>query len=93
MQDKTQNLDCLEQNLIAAQLKLIETKQNKLQLSSRALNAISPLATLDRGYAIITNKNNIVIQKSNAVKIGEKINAKLAAGKLQCTVEQIYEND
>ncbi|MGD9108614.1 MAG: exodeoxyribonuclease VII large subunit [Gammaproteobacteria bacterium] len=93
LQDAAQNLDYLEQNLIAAQLKIIETKQNKLQLLSRALNAISPLATLKRGYAIITNQKNSVIQKSNMVKIGEKINAKLATGKLQCTVEQIYEND
>lgn len=93
LQDKTQSLDCLEQNLIAAQLKLIEINQNKLQLLSRALNTISPLATLERGYAIITNQKNTVIQKSNTVKIGEKIDAKLAAGKLQCTVKQIYEND
>lgn len=93
LQDKTQNLDYLEQNLTAALYKLIETKQHKLQLLSRSLNAISPLATLQRGYAIITNQENTVIQKSNAVKIGEKIHAKLASGKLQCTVEQIYEND
>jgi exodeoxyribonuclease VII large subunit len=92
LQDKTQQLDCVEQNLIAAQLRLLENKQNKLQLVSRALNIISPLSTLQRGYAIITNQKNMVIRKSSAVKIGEQINAKLNSGKLQCTVEKIYED-
>jgi len=93
LQDKAQQLDCIEQNLLAAQFRLLENKQNKLQLLSRTLNTISPLATLERGYAIITNQKNMVIRKSSAVKIGEQINAKLAAGKLQCTVEKIYEKD
>jgi exodeoxyribonuclease VII large subunit len=92
LQDKTQTLDCVEQNLTAVILRLLENKQNKLQLVSRALNAISPLATLQRGYAIITDQKNKVIRKSSMVKIGEQINAKLAQGKLQCMVEKIYED-
>jgi len=93
LQDKTQQLDCIEQNLMTSLYRLLETKQNKLQLLSRTLNTVSPLATLQRGYAIITNQKNIVVRKSSSTKIGETINAKLATGKLQCTVEKVYEND
>jgi len=91
LQDKTQQLDLIEQKLIAAQYKLLETKQTKFQLLFQALNTISPLATLQRGYAIVTNKQNTVVRNTSEVKVGEKLNTKLATGKLQCTVEQIYE--
>jgi exodeoxyribonuclease VII large subunit len=91
LQDKTQQLDLIEQNLIAAQHKILETRQTKFQLLSQALNTISPLATLQRGYAIVTNKQNTIVRNTAEVKVGEKLNTKLATGKLQCTVEQIYE--
>jgi exodeoxyribonuclease VII large subunit len=88
LQEKFQHLDRLEQNLISTQKRIIELRQTKLQTLARALNAISPLATLQRGYAVITNSKNNIIQKNTEVKIGEKITAQLAQGKLHCIVKE-----
>jgi len=56
----------------------------------RALHAVSPLATLDRGYAIVTKeKTNEIIRAAKQVEIGEKISARLNEGSLICTVEKI----
>lgn len=62
--------------------------QLRTQLST--LHAVSPLATLDRGYAIAT-KNSMVLFSSQQVTIGETINVRLAQGNLTCEVTQIHE--
>lgn len=59
--------------------------QLKGQLST--LHAVSPLATLDRGYAIATQKNKVLFS-SEQVHIGELIEVRLAQGKLTCAVTQ-----
>jgi exodeoxyribonuclease VII large subunit len=61
----------------------------KYQLSTHlsTLHAVSPLATLDRGYAIAT-KENKVLYSSQQVRIGDIINIRLAQGELICEVTQ-----
>jgi exodeoxyribonuclease VII large subunit len=52
------------------------------------LNALSPLAILDRGYSI-TNFQGKALTQSNRVKEGESINVRLAKGQLRCTIDKI----
>ena len=51
------------------------------------LNALSPLAILDRGYSI-TNFQGKAITKSESLKEGDSINIQLAKGQLECTVDK-----
>lgn len=52
------------------------------------LDALSPLATLQRGYAIATRaKDQSLIQDATQVAIGEKIHVQLCTGKLECRVD------
>lgn len=64
-------------------------QHKKMQLGNIAsrLDALSPLATLKRGYAIVTAKNQIITE-SHQVKPGEKLNVKLNKGQLTCVVEK-----
>ncbi len=64
---------------------------NKLSIASRTLDTLSPLATLARGYAIVTNANGQVINNANTVRAGDSITARLAKGKLIATVNEIDE--
>lgn len=52
------------------------------------LHAVSPLATLERGYAIAT-MNNKVLFNAQQVQIGDAIEVRLARGALACEVTQI----
>lgn len=70
------------QNLI--QRKLTE-QENQLAKHATALNALSPLTTLSRGYAIVSKQDKIVRQVSD-VTAGDNINVHLADGLLQATV-------
>lgn len=67
--------------------------QNRLGVTLRALDAISPLATLDRGYAVITQyPEGKLIRRARQLKKGDKIAARLQDGNLVCQVEEI-QND
>ncbi|MDP3268772.1 MAG: exodeoxyribonuclease VII large subunit [Legionella sp.] len=60
--------------------------QFNAQLST--LHAVSPLATLDRGYALATHKNE-VLYTTQQLDIGDMIEVRLAKGTMDCTVIQI----
>ena len=59
----------------------------RLQALARALDAVSPLATLERGYAIVTRPDGTVVTDAATVTAGEPVQARLARGRLLCTVD------
>lgn len=76
---------------------LVRTIQNRLE-KARAdldrdlatLDALSPLATLRRGYSICRkNVDGSVVRKAGEVSPGEKVRVLLSRGELFCTVEEI----
>lgn len=71
------------------QFKLKECKQ-KLNSASRALNTVSPLSTLDRGYSI-TTKQNHVVEHVNTICPGDEVKVQVRTGYLFCKVEKIEE--
>lgn len=52
---------------------------------ARALHAVSPLAVLDRGYALV-NSNKAILTDSSQITAGESIHVRLARGELTATV-------
>ena len=61
--------------------------QHRLALAQRALNAVSPLATLTRGFAIVTRATGgTLLTDAAAVAAGEEIEARLARGSLRARV-------
>jgi exodeoxyribonuclease VII large subunit len=54
---------------------------------SRALHAVSPLATLERGFAVITRSaDGALVTASEQLAVGECLEARLASGSLQAVV-------
>jgi exodeoxyribonuclease VII large subunit len=54
----------------------------------RTLNAVSPLATLDRGYAIVSREDGTIIRNAADAAPGSVIDARLATGKIRAKVEK-----
>ena len=79
----------LSQRLRSSITALLQTRQQQLAVACRSLDTISPLATLERGYAIVTQQDNHVVHKASSVKPGEQVTAKLAEGQLLCTVDKV----
>lgn len=54
----------------------------------RALDAVSPLATLGRGYAIVRRPDGGVVRDARTVRTGDSVEARLAHGRLVCEVKE-----
>ena len=57
-------------------------------IAARALNTVSPLATLDRGFAVVRLEDTIVTA-AKQLKPGDKITLRLAKGEVKSTVDTI----
>jgi exodeoxyribonuclease VII large subunit len=87
LQDSTQRLDDLSQRLILSIKRQLQARQQTLLGLSRTLNAVSPLASLARGYAIVTDATTKkIIRNIDVLQIGDQIIAEIANGKLLCKI-------
>ncbi|TAK73346.1 MAG: exodeoxyribonuclease VII large subunit, partial [Gammaproteobacteria bacterium] len=86
LQNQTQLQQQQLNNLIILR---INQYQTTLANTAATLDALSPLATLKRGYAIVQDKQQHVIRDVKKMKKGDKIDVKLANGLLDCKVENI----
>ena len=84
-----QRLDELESRRDRAIRSRIERFSHRLTLADRSLNSLSPLATLDRGYAIVSRQEDgSVVTDSSGVSRGTGIDVALARGRLAATVDR-----
>ncbi|WP_049721856.1 exodeoxyribonuclease VII large subunit [Gilvimarinus polysaccharolyticus] len=58
----------------------------RLSENAHLLQSVSPLSTLGRGYALITDAQGVIVRDSNDVQSGDTVTAKLAQGELRCRV-------
>ncbi len=68
---------------------IISIKIKKLQYLIYTLDAISPLHTLKRGYAIVKDENNHVIRNVHNVKKNQLIKTEFAKGSIFSTITEI----
>jgi exodeoxyribonuclease VII large subunit len=69
----------------------LERTDARLRQAAQALNTLSPLATLARGYAIVERVDTgALVREAATVQPGERVRARLARGKLECRVEKIH---
>jgi len=84
---RTLLLQCnaLQQRLKIAMDNQLRQSEQKLLNLIRALDGISPLKTLERGYAIVMQGNRVIVNVEQ-VNFGDKVTARLAQGLLECIV-------
>lgn len=86
-----QRLDYLERQLVTSMDRIVKQLKFHLNTQLATMHAVSPLATLDRGYAI-AYKNNKILHKAVEAKIGDIIGVRLAQGLLTCEVLEVKES-
>jgi len=82
-----QRLDRDHERLRRAPRLLVERRRAKLEQSAGRLRALSPKATLERGYAIVRAGEQIV-RSGSAVEPGERVEVELADGGFGATIEE-----
>jgi exodeoxyribonuclease VII large subunit len=79
-------LSDLSQNLTFLISQITKEKKSSLLGLSSTLEAVSPLAVLNRGYSILTTKEGKVVTSEKEVKAGEELIAKLKEGEIKTKV-------
>jgi exodeoxyribonuclease VII large subunit len=86
----------MQQRLLAARRRLPAAIQRRLldarehfERTARTLHAVSPLATLERGYAIVTDSDSRVITDAARLAPGARIAARVARGVVLATVDAV----
>ena len=64
----------------------------ELSRQSAALSALSPYATLERGYSIVRGPDGTVMRDATAVAKGEEISVRLQRGELGARVESVRDS-
>ena len=73
-------------------LEAVRARRQHLRELARTLHAVSPLEVISRGYAVITAAaTGAVVSSVAQLKLGERLEARLADGSLSCTVDAIHE--
>lgn len=85
---RQQPLDFLNHRLSQGMTNLASGEKKRLAVLAGRLQALSPLATLARGYSICTTPDGKhVISEAESVEIGERLAVRLQKGILDCIVE------
>ncbi|WP_330960597.1 exodeoxyribonuclease VII large subunit [Photobacterium sp. 53610] len=89
----TQRLEKLSSQLATHQRRLqdamdrrLVNARHQLAMATEKLDAVSPLATLARGYSITRHENGQVIRSAAQVKTGDTLQTTLADGEIRSTV-------
>jgi exodeoxyribonuclease VII large subunit len=54
---------------------------------------LSPLAILERGYALVFDASGKLVKDADEVKVGEEIAARVARGEIRAVVKKAGEKD
>ena len=79
-------LDHAQHRLNAAMRRMLEQRDARLTRCQQLLRALGPGATLERGYAIVTDAQGQVLRDTVAVALGATLTTRLARGRFDSTV-------
>ncbi len=86
--------DYLNRRLIQAMGQGLERRITRIAHLGQAFHSLSPLATLERGYAIVTTRpDGQLVRDASCLKSGGQIQAQLARGRIHCEVVAIFESE
>lgn len=86
---RRENLQKLENRLNSTMVSSIGNARLLLSGSQRALQAISPLNTLGRGYAIVRTTSGNVVTNSTQVETGDQVVVRVATGQIGAKVTSL----
>ncbi|MDR1355840.1 MAG: exodeoxyribonuclease VII large subunit [Propionibacteriaceae bacterium] len=83
-----EQLSALHARLNATILRIVANERTNIDTMTARMHTLSPQATLERGYAILTTPNTKSITSVSHVKIGDTLHIHLADGQLGATVKE-----
>ena len=85
--EKIRAVEELSNKLLSCEGALLDKKANELALVAGKLHALSPLATLARGYSVILTEDKLIRSVSD-VDVGQKVEIRLSDGEISASVTE-----
>jgi exodeoxyribonuclease VII large subunit len=79
-------LESLTAALVAVTRNVLLQHKVRSERLRTALESLSPVAILERGYALVFDSEGKLLKDTRGVKVGEEISARLAHGEIQASV-------
>jgi exodeoxyribonuclease VII large subunit len=86
LNNNRQRLDHLSGRLDQAAWRILERRENRLALLQTRLTAVSPLATLARGYAIVRHADGRYVHSVQQLRPGDPLRVQLSDGEFAAAV-------
>ncbi len=86
-------IDSGERRLHQAMARDLARRRERLSRLAALLDSLSPLATLGRGYAILSSGDGTILRRARDTAVGDAVTARLARGQLALRVEGVKEDD
>ena len=90
---RRQELDSMEQRMEAACSRGLSDKRQQYVRLASALEALSPLKVLSRGFSVATDAGGRLLRDAAEAVPGDKIHIRLERGGLDCRVENRTEDE
>ena len=69
----------------------VEDSKKRLAVAAASLDALSPLAVLQRGFSIAQKADGSLLRDASSVSVGDSVKLRLARGRIDARVEQVEE--
>jgi len=89
LQDERQRLDVLTARSRRAARHLLELRRSAWRGSLARLQALNPLAVLERGYAVVQRPDGTLLTRAAQARPGESVRVRLADGSLQADITSV----
>lgn len=89
IKEKQKIIEECEKNMLSALSSNLESKKTRFSYLLMSLDALSPLKTLSRGYALVFDKEKGHIASAQKVNIGDTLKIKMKDGALICAVSEV----
>ena len=92
LDQKRQNLERIQERILAAQTRSIDRKKQGFIGLTAKLDAMSPMKVLTRGYAMTQTDSGDVVRSVRQTNVGDTLRISLSDGQVHATVTEVKEN-
>ncbi len=91
LDDSQMRVDQLIRQLDRALAQRLNRARHRVAMATAQLSAVSPQATLDRGYAIVRNAQGDIVRDASAVQASDPLQVQLGRGSMDVEVTKTHE--